>query len=168
MKYMKRRGLRMFAVAALLPMMALAQNNVQASQAASPEDKATIQQVTQMVQQFLAAVPKGERQTFDNFFADDVIYTRSTGVTVTKADIIKNIDVRAANEPTATFSADDITVHPYGNMAVVNFRLIMSTEDSGKTQATYFRNTGTFLKRNGKWQVVAWQATKVPPVEAKP
>jgi len=27
MKYMRRRGLRMFAVAALLPMMALAQSN---------------------------------------------------------------------------------------------------------------------------------------------
>jgi ketosteroid isomerase-like protein len=167
MKYMRRRGLRMFAVAALLPMMALAQSNAQ-NGAASPENQATVRQVTQMVQEFLAAVPKGEKQTFDNFFADDVIYTRSVGVTVTKADIIKNIDVRAVNEPTATFSADDFTVHPYGNMAVVNFRLIMSMQDSGKTQATYFRNTGTFLKRNGKWQVVAWQATKVPPVEAKP
>ena len=165
MKYMRRRGLRMFAVAALLPMMALAQEN---KPAASSEDKATIQHVTQMVQEFLTAVPKGEKQTFDNFFADDVIYTRSAGVTVTKADIIKNIDVRAVNEPTATFSADDFTVHPYGNMAVVNFRLIMSTQDSGKTEATYFRNTGTFLKRNGKWQVVAWQATKVPVAESKP
>jgi ketosteroid isomerase-like protein len=166
MKYMRRRGLRMFAVAALLPTMALALAQAN-SPAASPEDKATIQHVTQMVQQFLAAVPKGEKQTFDNFFADDVIYTRGVGVTVTKADIIKNIDVRAVNEPTATFSADDFTVHPYGNMAVVNFRLIMSTQDSGKTEATYFRNTGTFLKRNGKWQVVAWQATKVPPAEAR-
>ncbi len=167
MKYMKRRGLRMFAVAALLPMMALAQN-AQNNQAASPEDQATVRQVTQMVQQFLAAVPKGEKRTFENFFADDVIYTRGVGVTVTKADILKNIDVRAVNEPTATFSADDFTVHPYGNMAVVNFRLIMSAEDSGKTQATYFRNTGTFLKRNGKWQVVAWQATKIPPADTKP
>ncbi|HJX85807.1 MAG TPA: nuclear transport factor 2 family protein [Candidatus Angelobacter sp.] len=167
MKYMRRRGLRMFAVAALLPMLALAQTK-ESKPTASPEDQATVRHVTQMVQEFLAAVPKGEKQTFDNFFADDVIYTRAVGVTVTKADILKNIDVRAVNEPTATFSADDFTVHPYGNMAVVNFRLIMSTQDSGKNQATYFRNTGTFLKRNGKWQVVAWQATKVPPVEAKP
>jgi len=26
---------------------------------------------------------------------------------------------------------------------------------------TYF-NTGTFLRRNGAWQVVAWQATAIP------
>jgi hypothetical protein len=66
--------------------------------------------------------------------------------------------VRSVNEPQATYDADDFTVHPYADMAVVNFRLI---QHNG-AQTNYFRNTGTFLKRNGKWQVVAWQATKVP------
>jgi hypothetical protein len=84
------------------------------------------------------------------------------GVTVTKADILKNIDVRAANTPQASFEGDDFTVHPYGEMAVVNFRLIMHDTENGKPTITYFRNTGTFLMRNGKWQAVAWQATKVP------
>ena len=36
MKYMKRRGLRMFAVAALLPMMAFAQSNAPAQASAAP------------------------------------------------------------------------------------------------------------------------------------
>jgi ketosteroid isomerase-like protein len=162
MKYMRRRGLRMFAVAALLPMMALAQNNVQANKPAAGPQDATTQQVTQLVRNFLANVPKNDPKAFQEFFADDVIYTRSAGVTVTKADILKNIDVRATNEPQATFEADDFTVHPYGEMAVVNFRLIMHNTEGGKATTSYFRNTGTFLKRNGKWQVVAWQATKVP------
>jgi hypothetical protein len=91
-----------------------------------------------------------------------VIYTRAAGVTITKSDIIKNIDVRAASEPQATYEADDFTVHPYSEMAVVNFRLIMHNTENGKPTTAYFRNTGTFLKRNGKWQAVAWQATKVP------
>jgi len=158
MKYMRRRGLRMFAVAALLPMMALAQAN---KPAAGPQD-ATTQQVTQLVRDFLANVPKNDPKVFQEFFADDVIYTRAVGVTVAKADILKNIGVRAANDPQATYDADDFTVHPYGEMAVVNFRLIMHNTENGKATTTYFRNTGTFLKRNGKWQAVAWQATKVP------
>jgi ketosteroid isomerase-like protein len=158
MRYMRRRGLRMFAVAALLPMMALAQAN---QPAAGPQD-ATTQQVTQLVRDFLANVPKNDPKVFQEFFADDVIYTRALGVTVTKADIIKNIDVRAANDPQATYDADDFTVHPYSDMAVVNFRLIMHNTENGKPTTTYFRNTGTFLKRNGKWQAVAWHATKVP------
>jgi ketosteroid isomerase-like protein len=162
MKYMRRRGLRMFAVAALLPMMALAQNNAQANKPAGGPQDATTQQVTQLVRNFLANVPKNDPKVFQEFFADDVIYTRAVGVTVTKADILKNIDVRAASDPQATYDADDFTVHPYGEMAVVNFRLIAHNTENGKPTTVYYRNTGTFLKRNGKWQAVAWQATKVP------
>src|SRR5215471_14498108 len=102
MRYMKRRGLRMFAVAALLPMMALAQ--AKPANPASQQDTATVQQVTERVRDFLAKVPKNDPAVFQDFFADDVIYTRSAGVTVTKADILKNIDVRATNEPQATFA----------------------------------------------------------------
>ncbi len=156
MRYNRRRGLRMFAVAALLPMMALAQ----AQPAASPQDPIS-QEITQLVRNFLANVPKNDPKVFQEFFADDVIYTRAAGVTVGKADILKNIDVRAESTPEATFEADDFTVHTYGEMAVVNFRLIGHNVEKGQP-TTYFRNTGTFLKRNGKWQAVAWQATKVP------
>jgi ketosteroid isomerase-like protein len=162
-KFMKRRNLRLFVVAAVLPFMASnlpAQPNKAAT--ASVSENAIYQQFTQMVRDFLAAVPRGDRQIFDAFFADDVIYTRSAGVTVDKNEILRNIDVRATNEPNATYEADDFTVHSYGNMAVVNFRLIQHNEHDGKQETNYFRNTGTFLKRNGKWQVVAWQATKVP------
>src|SRR5579871_1141801 len=147
MRYMKRRGLRMFAVAALLPMMALAQ--------ASPQDSTTTQQVTQLVRDFLSNVPKNDPKVFQEFFADDIIYTRATGLTVTKTDIIRNIDVRAAADPKASYEADDFTVHPYGDMAVVNFRLIMHNIEDSKPVTVYYRNTGTFLKRNGKWQAVS-------------
>lgn len=162
MKYMRRRGLRMFAVAALLPMMALAQNSAQATNPAAGPQDATTQQVTQLVRDFLANVPRNDPKVFQEFFADDVIYTRATGLTVTKAEILKNIDVRATSDPQMTFEADDFTVHPYGEMAVVNFRLIAHNTENGKQTTVYYRNTGTFLKRNGKWQAVAWQATKAP------
>jgi ketosteroid isomerase-like protein len=130
-------------------------------QCAGPQD-ATTQQVTQLVRDFLANVPKNDPKVFQEFFADDVIYTRATGLTVSKAEILKNIDVRATSDPQITFEADDFTVHPYGEMAVVNFRLIAHNVENGKPTTAYYRNTGTFLKRNGKWQAVAWQATKVP------
>jgi len=163
MKYMKRRGLKLFAVAALLPVMAVASNITPETSGPTPaavsmtaDDQATAKQVEQLVRNFLADVPKNDPKVFQEFFADDVIYTRAAGVTVNKADILKNIDVRTANEPGATYEADDVTVHPYGDMAVINFRLV---QHNG-TETNYFRNTGTFLKRNGKWQAVAWQATK--------
>lgn len=119
-------------------------------------------QIISLLRDFLAAVPRSDPRVFDGFFADDVLYTRSVGVTVNKAEIMKNIGVRAANEPTATYDADDLTVHSYGDVAILNFRLLQRTEKDGKTETAYFRNTATFLKRNARWQVVAWQATRVP------
>jgi ketosteroid isomerase-like protein len=165
MKFMKRRNLRLFAVAALLPLMSPAlpaQTTAKTAVTTGISESAVSQQLTQMVRDFLAAVPEGSRPVFDSFFADDVIYTRSAGVTVDKSEILRNIDVRAVNEPKATYEADDFTVHEYGDMAVVNFRLVQHNERDGKQETNYFRNTGTFLKRSGRWQVVAWQATKVP------
>jgi ketosteroid isomerase-like protein len=164
MKFMKRRNLRLFAVAALLPFMApnVPADSPRAVLQTTAAETAVTQQLTQSVRDFLAAVPKGDRQIFDGFFADDVIYTRASGVTVDKREILKNIDARAVNEPKATYEADNFTIHPYGNMAVVNFRLIQHNEKEGKPETNYFRNTGTFLKRNDKWQVVAWQATRAP------
>jgi hypothetical protein len=169
MKYMKRRSLKLFAVAALLPMIHTATPAQTApkkpanSTVAIAKDAAVTEQLIQLVRDFLASVPKGDKKVFDDFFADDVVYTRSAGVTVDKAEIMKNIDVRAVTEPQATFEADGFTVHPYGETAVVNFRLVMHDLNQGKTETIYFRNTGTFLKRGGKWQAVAWQATRVPP-----
>ncbi len=169
MRYMKRSGLKLFAVAALLPIMASGSitpyapmENTATTISISADDTATAKALEQRVRDFLANVPKNDKKVFEDFFADDVIYTRSAGVTVTKADIITNIGVRAANEPEATFDSDDFTVHPYGDFAIVNFRLIMHSTVNGKQETATFRNTGTFMKRNGKWQAVAWQATKVP------
>lgn len=175
MKYMKRRGLKLFALAAILPVVssgALIQSApagpVKPGVIATDQHNSINQELIDRVHGFLASVPKNDPKVFQDFFADDVIYTRAAGVTVSKADILKNIGVRAVNEPEATFDGDDFTVHAYGNTAVVNFRLIMHNTVDGKKETVYFRNTGTFLKRDGKWQAVAWQATRVPAQEAKP
>lgn len=138
---------------------------IPAATAQAPNDSATARELTAMVNQFLHDAAKGNPAGFDSFFSDDVIYTRSSGVVVTKADIMKSLGARGpVLESTTTYSAEDVTVHEYGDAAVVAFRLVSHTENSaGKPPSnSYYRNTGTFVKRNGRWQVVAWQSTIVP------
>jgi ketosteroid isomerase-like protein len=123
----------------------------------------TADKLKKLLHEFLDAAGRNDRAGFHRFFADDLIYTRSAGVTITKADIMKDLSQPAKpDDPKTTYEADDITVHEYGNMAVVNFRLIQHLDKEGKRETNYFRNTGTFLRRNGRWQAVAWQATRVP------
>jgi ketosteroid isomerase-like protein len=103
----------------------------------------------------------------DRFWADELVYTSALGRRKSKADIMRELrdETKATPKPeegTAVYTAEDIRIQQYSDTAVVAFRLVATTDKAGtKTVANYF-NTGTFLKRNGKWQVIAWQATALP------
>ena len=117
-----------------------------------------------MLNNFLTAAshtpPSAEdKNIFDRFFADDVLYTRASGAVITKQEIMKSLDEPpSASDPKATYSAEDITIHEYGDVAIVAFRLVQKLGDGTTKQ---YRNTGTFLTRNHRWEVVGWQATPV-------
>ena len=133
--------------------------------AQAPNESAAAHELKAMLTQFLHDAARGIPSGFDSFFADDVIYTRSTGMVVTKADIMRNLGKGGpVLESTTTYSAEEVTVHEYGDTAIVSFRLVSHTENSaGKPPSdANYRNTGTFLNRNGGWQVVAWQSTIIP------
>lgn len=123
------------------------------------------EELTALLLRFMNAAGRGDRAVFDQFFADDVIYTRATGAVITKAEIMANLPnsaARGAPQEKTTYSASDITIHLYQEAAVVAFRLEGRAERSGgAVVTTHYRNTGTFLRRNGRWQAVAWQATKI-------
>ena len=135
-----------------------------------PGNAATKEKLTAMLRQFLADAAHGNAAGFESFFADDVIYTRSAGVVTNKAEIMKNVsNLKPTPEIKTTYSAEDVTVHDYGDAAIVAFQLVARTEHAdGKVETSNYRNTGTFLRRKGRWQVVAWQSTKMPePSSAK-
>jgi ketosteroid isomerase-like protein len=118
-------------------------------------------ELVSLIEEFLKNVPNNERATFDAFFADDVLYTRGTGVVITKKDILADTGKTTVPRANATFSGEEFTVHRYGDTAVVNFRLVMHATENDKPVTRTFRNTGTFMRRNGRWQAVAWQATPI-------
>lgn len=125
-------------------------------------------ELTKLLNDFLAGASRNDVAMHDRFWAEDVIYTGSAGRRRGKADIMK--DVRSAPAPKpgdakTTYTAEDVRIQQYGNTAIVAFRLVGTTEKDGKTEVANFLNSGTFLKRKGKWQVVSWQATKAASAE---
>jgi ketosteroid isomerase-like protein len=128
-------------------------------------------QLTQLLNDFLAGASRNDAAMHDRFWAEDLIYTGSTGSRKGKAEILR--DVRSAptakpGDPKSVFSAEEIRIQQYGETAIVAFRLVMTTEKEGKSEVIKYYNTGTFLKRSGTWQVVAWQATRIPSPEESP
>jgi hypothetical protein len=161
-----------FLVAALLPAAAFAQTTPTAPPgstlpAAAPAPDAA--ELTKLLHDFLAGASKDDAAMHDRFWAEDLIYTGSSGRRIGKADIMQDVrkDATAAEKPkenaeTATYTAEDIRIQQYGTTAVVAFRLVGTTKKADQTEVANYLNSGTFLKRDGKWQVVNWQATKMP------
>ncbi|HEY5884457.1 MAG TPA: nuclear transport factor 2 family protein, partial [Pyrinomonadaceae bacterium] len=126
-------------------------------------------ELTKLLNDFLAGAGRNDAAMHDRFWAEDLIYTGAAGRRVGKADIMK--DVRSSPTPVretrTTYSAEDVRIQQYGSTAIVAFRLVAKVERRDTVDVTYFFNTGTFLKRDGKWQVVSWQATRLPRLEAE-
>jgi hypothetical protein len=121
--------------------------------------------LTTMLKQFLAGASTNDLAAHDRFWADDLIYTGSSGRRTTKAGIMK--DLRSSpppkpDDPKVTYSAEDIRIQQYGTTAIVAFRLVATTVHGDTTEVADYLNSGTFLKRAGQWRVVNWQATKLP------
>lgn len=121
-------------------------------------------EITQLLETFLAGASRNDVAVHERFWADDLIYTRSAGVRVGKAEILENArsgPTATAEEPTA-YSAEDIRIQQYGDAAVLAFRLVGVTGSGEKATVVHYLNTGTLIKREGQWRVVAWQSTRVP------
>lgn len=127
-------------------------------------------EVRALLQEFLAKVTSPAMH--QRFWADDVIYVSNAGVVRTKADILRGLKAEEPTAPAAVgtaaasasggYSAEDLLVRQFGDVVVVNFRLVQHT--TGQPDSA-FRNSGVFVLRDGRWQAVSWQATRVPPPE---
>jgi len=125
-------------------------------------------ELTRLLSEFLAGAGRNDAAVHDRFWADDLIYTRGAGQRVNKADIMKG--VRSAppakpGDPTTVYTSEDVRIQQYGDTAVVAFRLVGTTDNRGNISISRNLNTGTFVKRNGQWRAVAWQATRIPTAE---
>jgi len=140
--------------------------------AAATDPERTRAEITALLTEFLSPGKNPTRAAHERFWADDLVYTSSAGKVTNKAEILKSFEPPPSSEapavepggppePEPVYSAEDVLVRPYGEMAALTFRLVAQAADGTKQ---FYRNSGTFLYRDGKWQAITWQATKVPPV----
>jgi ketosteroid isomerase-like protein len=125
-------------------------------------------ELTKLLNDFLAGASRNDAAVHERFWADDLIYTRSAGRRVNKAEVMHDVRTAPAPKPTdpkTVYTAEDIRIQQYGDTAVVAFRLVATTETGGAKHVANLLNSGTFVKRDGKWQVVNWQSTRMPRTE---
>jgi len=106
-----------------------------------------------------AADLRADAAALDSLLADDVTYVRSSGAVDGKAEYLRSL---GATGPYALDSLvpADLSVRVFGEAAVVTGRLIVKLR--AQPAAYTIRFTDVWARRGGRWQLAAFQATRLP------
>jgi len=154
---------RMLAVAALTmaaSSLALGQMTGKKANYSNQKGNSVEQAVMQMEEALRAAITKSDTKAYERLVADDYVFTNQDAVVRTKAQVMSAYDSGSLKYESVKF--DEIKVHPYGDTAVLTGRSTLKGQDNGKDIGGQFRYTRVYVKRQGRWQLVATQLTRIP------
>ena len=98
--------------------------------------------------------------TLEAVLADDLIYAHSTARLDTKQSLIGNM-VSGATVYTGV-EPSDVKAQDLGDAVVLTGTAQIKVVSNGTPNAFGVRFMDVYARRNGRWQMVAWQSTKLP------
>jgi uncharacterized protein (TIGR02246 family) len=145
------KSLILTAVMAALSSVAFAQK---------PADAVAVEkEIRQLEEQLRAAAVKADTAAFERLLADDYTTTNLKGLTRSKAEVIA--DAKSGAAKTESLTLDSVKVRVYGDAAVLTADRTVKSTLRGQDTSGRLREIRVFVKRNGRWQAVAMQATPI-------
>jgi uncharacterized protein (TIGR02246 family) len=109
-------------------------------------------EVRKLEREWLDAYEKRDPEAMKRIVADDFVITFPDGNLQTKAEIVKMIEhMQGSQRPGMKFTTEEVQARTYGDVVVLSGRLISQMGDTREVS----RYTDTYVRRDGKWQVVA-------------
>jgi ketosteroid isomerase-like protein len=112
------------------------------------------------------AILKGDTKTLDRLWADELLYTNQKGELHTKAEHLAEFQSGARKFD--SYKHDDIRVHVYPDMVVVNGRSTSTAHDKGETSIGPRRYTNVWVKQDGQWRLVVHHVTDIVKPGSRP
>ena len=108
----------------------------------------------------MTAMAQKDVATLNALLADDLVYTHSTARLDTKQSLIGNMEagttVYTAVEPS------DVKAQDLGDTVVLTGSCRISVMSGGRPNSFGVRFTDVYANKGGRWQMVAWQSTRLP------
>lgn len=121
------------------------------------------QEVRKLERAWLDAYEKRDVEAMTAIVADDFTITFPGGGMQTKEQIIRMIKApRPASSPSTKFYTEDVQARVYGDTVILIGRVVSEWQREGKTVREESRYTDTYVRRGGRWQVVASHLSNVP------
>jgi ketosteroid isomerase-like protein len=132
-----------------------------AADSAQPK-KADEQALINIEYQWANAYVSGDAEKLASILSRDYVQTNTRARVTDKAEEVS--DLRIGTFRYEKFETTQLKVHLYGDAAVVTGLIAAKGTDTafGKTIQGHMRMTDTFIRQDGRWQVVASQTTLVP------
>lgn len=119
------------------------------------------QQILQLEARLDRARVAGDLAAFDEVLAAEFRTTNPAGVQTGRDEMLA--DVRRGALQVRSSSSRDITVRPYGDVAVVRGRAHLDATYEGHAIGGVFAYTHVYVNRDGRWQVVAAHTSGLMP-----
>lgn len=127
---------------------------------ATAQSRTTADEILKLDVSRFAAMTRGDLGELRRILADDLTYTHSTGVTETKQEFLSALE--SGSIKYVSIESDDAKARVYGTVVVVNGRARVKVNSRGQEQSFSIRYIDVYVRRNGKWQMVAWQSSRLP------
>ncbi|MFU8784426.1 nuclear transport factor 2 family protein [Aliidiomarina sp.] len=115
------------------------------------------------IDQFLYGASVNDATIHDQFWAEELIYTSSSGSRFGKTELMAGMEgtmPTSEENVTTWFTASNPHINYVEGVAIANFVLVASNP-AGEVQNRYY-NTGVFVFRDMRWQAINWNATLIP------
>jgi ketosteroid isomerase-like protein len=105
------------------------------------------------------ALLRGDTETLDHMYADELAWTNPSGEILTKAQVLASLKSETQNF--FTIKHDDRSLHVYGDTVVLTAHTVSTERYKGNTFNYPRRFTNVYIKRDGRWELIAHHATPV-------
>ena len=120
----------------------------------------TEQEIRQREIRRFEAMLRVDVAALDDILSEDLTYTHATGVFETRAQFIAKL--KSGQTKYESFAPEDMLVRIYGTTAVVTGVARVKVQVKGEHLGFQLRFTDVYVKKDNRWQMVAWQATRLP------
>jgi ketosteroid isomerase-like protein len=119
----------------------------------------TPEQAKTLDRKWADATMHADAAALNDLLADDLTYTHTGGNTQTKAEFIASVREKKIRYDSIEF--EDTNARVYGNTAVITSRVHVKVTVDGRDVTLHPCFLHIWVKRNGRWQLVAHQATQI-------
>jgi uncharacterized protein (TIGR02246 family) len=149
-------------VIALLLFVVAACGVSNARQASAPQLSKAEEEVRRLERQWLDAYEQNDAEAMERIVADDFVITFPNDGMQTKPQLMKMIKApRPPGQPRMKFRTEGVQSRAYGDTVILIGRVVSEYERDGKTVTEQSRYTDTYVRRDGRWQVVASHLSNV-------